>query len=125
MIIRAFAITAALLPVVFAANPRVGGKWVLNGAQSKSDFPIVAKMTIEQTSTRVHMAQSDKDGSTAHSFQGDCVVDGKTHAVPNADDETITCRWEGAVLLTEQRWRGGKQTRTTRTSLNGDGMLVQ
>jgi glucose/arabinose dehydrogenase len=119
-------VLAALAPVIFAAdNPKLGGRWALNVAQSKSDFPPVAKMTIEQTSTRVRMAQSDRDGRSAHSLQGDCVTDGKTHAVPDADDETITCRWDGAVLVTEQKWGGRKQNRLTRTSLNPEGMLVQ
>jgi glucose/arabinose dehydrogenase len=123
---RYYVVIAALSPVIFAAGtPKVGGRWALNGAQSKSDFPSVAKMSIEQTSTRIRMAQSDKDGRSAHSLQGDCVVDGRTHPVPDADDETISCRWDGAVLVTEQKWGGGKQVRLTRTSLNPEGMLVQ
>ena len=120
------AILALLTPVLFAADtPRLAGRWVLNASKSKSDFAGVAKMTVEQTSGHFRMAQTDKDGSGAHSLQGDCATDGRTHAVPDADDETITCTWEGATLVTDQKWGGGKQRRTTRTTLDPAGMLVQ
>src|SRR5437867_12233758 len=98
---------AVLASGLIAADvPRLAGRWVLNASQSKSEFEPVAKMSVEQTSGRIRMAQTDRDGRGAHSLQGECLTDGRTHAVPDADDETITCRWEGAVLVTSQRWPG-------------------
>ncbi len=125
---RTICLTSALAftGIVFAAAPpRLAGIWVLQSGQSQSDFPAVARMSVEQTPNRIRMAQTDKDGHGAHNFQGDCQTDAKTHAVPDADDETILCRWEGDVLITEQIWNSGRQRRSARTSLNANGNLIQ
>ncbi|MES1261916.1 MAG: PQQ-dependent sugar dehydrogenase [Acidobacteriota bacterium] len=108
-----------------AQTPRLSGNWVLNAGQSRSDFPAVTKMSVEQTHDRIRMAQTDKDGRSAHSFQGDCVTDARVHAVPDADDETISCRWAGSVLVSEQVWNSGRQRRAARTTLDAAGNLVQ
>ena len=82
-------------------------------------------MLIGQTSTHFAMKQADKNGMAAHNVQGDCQTDGIRHAVPEADDEWITCRWEGSVLVTDQAWNGSQQRRTTRTQLGVAGKLLQ
>ena len=107
------------------APPRLAGKWTLDASQSQTQLRPVASMTVEQTPGRFKFAQVDKDGLGAHSFQGECPVDGGEHATENGEDETIVCRWNGTVLVTEQRWSRGKQSRTTRLSLGPEGRLVQ
>jgi len=102
--------------VAFAAGPpNFSGTYVLENLQSKSDFTAVSKMVIGQSANHFAMTQADKDGLTAHNVQGACLLDGIRHAVPEADDDWIDCRWEGSVLVTEQTWNGARQRRTTRT----------
>src|SRR5450432_806369 len=108
-----------------AGQPSSYGIYFLESSLSKSDFNPVARMTVSQSARRFRMEQSDKDGMTAHSVQGECALDGVRHGVPEAEDEWITCRWAGSVLVTEQNWDGAREKRTTRTSLNAAGKLVQ
>ncbi|MDP9169875.1 MAG: PQQ-dependent sugar dehydrogenase [Acidobacteriota bacterium] len=121
-IFLALAMAAAAMA---AEHPTLSGTYLLESSLSKSDFDPVTKMIVSQTGNRFRMEQSDKDGMTAHSVQGECLVDGVRHAVPEADDEWITCRWNGRVVVTEQTWSGARQSRVTQTSLNADGKLVQ
>jgi glucose/arabinose dehydrogenase len=108
-----------------AGQPSFSGIYFLESSLSKSDFNPVTRMTVSQSARRFRMEQSDKDGMTAHSVQGECALDGVRHGVPEAEDEWITCRWAGSVLVTEQNWDGAREKRTTRTSLNAAGKLVQ
>jgi glucose/arabinose dehydrogenase len=112
--------------VTFAAGPpNFSGTYLLENSQSKSDFNPVTKMVIGQTANHFAMTQANKNGVAAHNVQGECLTDGIRHAVPEAQDEWITCRWERSVLVTEQTWNGARQRRTTRTQLTEDGSLVQ
>ena len=112
--------------VAFAAGPpNFSGTYLLENSQSKSDFTPVTKMVIGQTAMHFAMTQADSNGLSAHSVQGDCLTDGIRHAVPEAEDEWINCRWEGSVLVTDQNWNGARQRRTTRTQFGADGKLVQ
>src|ERR1051325_668967 len=91
--------------VAFAAGPpNFSGTYGLETAQSKSDFAPVTKLVIGHTANHFAMTQVDKNGLAAHSVQGECVTDGIRHAVPEAQDEWINCRWERSVLVTEQTW---------------------
>src|ERR1017187_9282314 len=123
MLIRGFVIATAL---AFAADPpNFSGTYLLENSQSKSDFTPVTKMVVGQTANHFAMTQADKNGLTADNVQGECLIDGIRHAVPEAEDDWITCRWEGSLLVTEQTWNGSRQRRTTRTQFAADGKLVQ
>ncbi len=110
----------------FAADPpNFSGTYLIENYQSKSDFPSVTTLKVGQTANHFAMHQQDKDGLTAHNVQGECLVDGIRRGVPEAQDEWITCRWEGPALIMEQTWNGARQRRTTRTQLEANGKLVQ
>ena len=110
----------------FAAGPpNFSGTYLLEGSASKSDFTPVTKMVVGHTAKHFAMIQSDKNGIAAHNVQGECLTDGLRHAVPEAQDEWITCRWEQSVLITEQTWNGARQQRTTRTQFGAEGRLLQ
>ncbi len=108
-----------------AAPPNFSGTYVIDDATSKSDFSPVTKMVVGHTAKHFSMMQSDRNGHAAHSVQGECLTDGVRHAVPEAQDEWIVCRWEKSVLVTEQTWNAAHQQRTTRTQFGADGQLIQ
>ena len=111
---------------MFAAGPpNFSGTYVLDDSASKSDFAPVTKLVVGHTAKHFAMTQSDKNGIAAHNVQGECLTDGLRHAVPEAQDEWITCRWENSVLVTEQTWNAARQQRITRTQFGADGRLLQ
>lgn len=115
----------SVMSLLAADTPRMGGTWTLEPARSRSDFEPVAFLTIEQTKDRMRLAQTDQQGRGSHNFQADCVPDGGDHAVADADDETVSCRWEGTALVTEQTWKKNQQRRTARSVIDGTGNLIQ
>ncbi len=122
---RVIVLPIATAVALAAWPPNFSGTYILDNSQSKSEFTPVTNMVIGQTTNHFAMSQADKNGITAHNVQGECLTDGIRHAVPEAEDEWIICRWQGSMLVTEQTWKGARQRRTTRTQFGADRKLVQ
>ena len=123
---------AIILSVTLAAGmglaadrPPLSGTWVLDANQSSGDAPAWASMTVAQKGHWFRMAQIDKEGRTIRNIEGECKTDGRFHPVQGGDAGSISCKWDGGTLVTQQHWNNGQDERTVRTMVGSDGKLVQ
>ncbi len=120
-----FALLTAALPAL-ADHPSFAGNWLLDTAQSTGTVPEWSGMQIGQNSRWVRMAQTDKNGHTVQTMEGECRTDGRFHPVEGAQSGSVSCKWDGSTLVTVEHWGANDANeRTIRTMLQPDGTLVQ
>ena len=123
---RALIIAAAVSAGISLAaeHPSFSGTWMLEAAQS-TGAPEWSSMTVAQKGHWFRMAQNDKDGRMVRSFEGECQTDGRYHPVQGGQGGSISCKWDGTVLVTEEHGTNDQTERLIRTSMNPGGALVQ
>ncbi len=82
-------------------------------------------MTVAENGHWFSMAQNDKSGQVIRSVEGECKTDKRFHPVVGGVGGSISCRWEGGTLVTDQHWNDDHNARSMKTMLTADGKLVQ
>lgn len=108
-----------------ADRPGFSGTWMLDAQQSIGNAPAWAAMTVAEKGHWFRMAQTDKDGRVIRSIEGECKTDGRFHPVVGGDGGSISCKWDGSALVTNQHWNNDAEQRSVRTLLGPGGKLVQ
>jgi hypothetical protein len=124
----AIPVVAALIAAVpgsAAERPSFAGNWVLDTSQSTGAVPEWSGMQIGQDSRWVRMGKTDKNGRQVQTLEGECRTDGRFHPVEGGQGGSISCKWDGSTLVTEEHWDNAQNARTIRTMLQPDGTLVQ
>jgi hypothetical protein len=111
--------------VVAADRPSFSGTWMLDTKASRGDVPEWSSLTVAEKGSWFRMAQNDKDGREVRAIEGECKTDNRFHPVQGGAGGSISCKWEGATLVTQQHWNDDRNERSMRTALAGDGELVQ
>jgi hypothetical protein len=111
--------------VVAADHPSFAGSWMLDPQQSRGDAPAWSSMSIAQNGHWFRMAQNDKDGRRIRNFEGECRTDGRFHPIEGGTGGSISCKWDGSALVTQQHWDNDRNRRQIRTTLMPDGKLTQ
>lgn len=128
-----FFVLAAALAGVFTAgamaadHPTFAGIWIMDAQQSTGDVPSWSSMSVAQKGHWFRMAQNDKEGRAVRSFEGECKTDGRFHPVQGGNNGSISCKWDGTTLMTNEHWSTGTvlNERSVRTTMTADGKLVQ
>lgn len=108
-----------------AEHPPLSGTWMLDTQQSTGDVPSWSAMTVTQNGHWFRMAQNDKNGREVRSFEAECRTDGRFHPVQGGKGGSISCKWDGKTLVTREHWNNDQDQREVRTTIAGDGKLVQ
>jgi hypothetical protein len=124
ILFTAAALTAGL--AMAADRPSFAGNWSLDTTQSTGSVPEWSGMQVGQNGRWFRMAETDKNGRQVKTFEGECRTDGRFHPVEGGQGGSISCKWDGSSLVTQEHWGVNDQNaRTTRTMLQPDGTLVQ
>ena len=121
-------VLAALIaggPASAAERPSFAGNWVLDTSHSTGAVPEWSGMQIGQDSRWVRMGKTDKNGRQVQTLEGECRTDGRFHPVQGGQGGSISCKWDGSILVTKEHWDNAQNERTIRTMLKPDGTLVQ
>lgn len=108
-----------------AEHPSFAGTWMLDRAASTGDTPSWSAMTIAENGRWFDVEQNDQEGHIIRNTQGECKTDGRFHPVEGAQAGSIKCKWDGSAMTADEHWNDGRNTRSVRTTLLADGMLVQ
>jgi hypothetical protein len=124
---RSLFLAAALTGVLAlgADRPVFSGTWILDPAQSTGEIPSWSGLSIGHNSTWYRLPQFHKHGRVIRNVEGECRTDGRFHPVDGGNGGSISCKWDGTALVTEQHWGNDAQRRTVRTTLSPNGRLIQ
>lgn len=110
---------------VAADHPSFSGTWMLDTQASSGAAPSWSSMTVAEKGHWFRMAQNDKEGRVIRDIEGECKTDHRFHPVEGGDGGSISCKWEGGTLITEQHWNDDHNQRSVRTVMGPDGKLLQ
>jgi len=108
-----------------ADHPDFSGSWILDNQRSSQDASEWAAMNVAQKGSWFRMAQTDKNGREIRSFEGECKTDGRFHPVQGGNGGSISCKWDGSTLITQEHWNNNASEREVRTTSSPDGKLIQ